>query len=69
MAGQWKNEFLAELHTAYEAIYTKYEQQTKGLNEAQLNWKPNADKWSVAECLQHLIITAEGYLPQVAKQL
>jgi hypothetical protein len=69
MARQWKNDFLAELHAAYEAVYVAYEQQTQHLDERQLNWKPNADKWSVAECLQHLIITAEGYLPQVAKQL
>jgi len=26
----------------------------KGLNEAQLNYKPDADKWSVAECVKHI---------------
>jgi len=27
---------------------------TKGLSEAQLNFKPAADKWSVAECIKHI---------------
>lgn len=27
------------------------------LSPTQLNWKPNADQWSVAQCLQHLIAT------------
>lgn len=26
----------------------------KGLTEAQLNYKPAADKWSVAECVKHI---------------
>lgn len=26
----------------------------KGLSEAQLNFKPAADKWSVAECIKHI---------------
>lgn len=34
------------------------------LTEAQLNWKPSADKWSIAQCLEHLAITSgkfDGY--------
>lgn len=27
------------------------------LSATQLNWKPSADQWSVAQCLQHLIAT------------
>jgi len=27
---------------------------TKGLSEAQLNFKPAADKWSIAECIKHI---------------
>ncbi|MFN2437786.1 MAG: DinB family protein [Chitinophagaceae bacterium] len=45
----------------------------KGLSEAQLKFKPAADKWSVQECVQHLAISdqnlwmwAEGTLKQPA---
>ncbi len=29
----------------------------KGLSDAQLNWKPDGDTWSVAECVEHLAIS------------
>ncbi|MBO3697367.1 DinB family protein [Roseivirga sp. E12] len=29
----------------------------KGLSEEQLNFKPNAESWSVAECLRHIAIS------------
>ena len=33
-----------------------------GLSVAQINWQPEAGKkWSVAQCLDHLRITADGY--------
>ena len=35
--------------------------QVKGLSEEQLNFKPDADTWSVAECVEHIAIT-EGNL-------
>ena len=28
------------------------------LTEAQLNWKPSAEQWSIAQCLEHLTITS-----------
>ncbi len=33
------------------------------LSPAQLNWKPAPDRWSVAQCLDHLRITNESYWP------
>ena len=32
------------------------------LSEAQLNWKPNAESWSVGQCLEHLIKTNDEVL-------
>src|ERR1051326_5209352 len=29
------------------------------LNDAQLNWKPAPDSWSIAQCLDHLAVTLE----------
>lgn len=34
------------------------------LSYAQLNWKPAPDKWSVGECLKHLIHSNETYYSQ-----
>ena len=33
------------------------------LNQTQLNWKPSAEEWSVAQCFDHLIIANESYFP------
>src|SRR5258707_1166977 len=34
-----------------------------GLSEAQLNWKPAPDKWSIAQCLDHLAVTSSKFDP------
>ena len=36
-----------------------------GLSKEQLNWKPSPERWSVAQCFDHLITTNSGYLPIV----
>jgi DinB family protein len=33
------------------------------LSAAQLNWKPSAERWSIAQCFDHLITSNKGYLP------
>ncbi len=33
----------------------------------QLSWKPNPEKWSIRECLQHLITSNETYFPALDK--
>jgi len=33
------------------------------LTEEQLNWQPAPGSWSVGQCLEHLCITNEAYLP------
>jgi hypothetical protein len=31
------------------------------LTEAQLNWKPSPDQWSIAQCLEHLAVATQGF--------
>jgi len=33
------------------------------LSPTQLNWKPSAERWSIAQCFDHLITSNKGYLP------
>src|SRR5215813_2979452 len=33
------------------------------LTPAQLNWKPSAERWSVAQCFDHLLTSNRGYFP------
>src|SRR5262249_49992923 len=40
-----------------------------GLRAMQLNWKPGADRWSVAQCFDHLLTVNGGYFPIFEKVL
>lgn len=40
-----------------------------GLSDGQLNWRPGAGRWSVAECLDHLTITDNLYIPVLTKAI
>ncbi len=39
------------------------------LTEAQFNWRPAPDRWSIAECIDHLNVTARQYLPQLDESI
>lgn len=34
-----------------------------GMSAGQLNWKPGEKEWSIAQCLDHLIVTHSLYFP------
>ena len=34
-----------------------------GLSTTQFNWHPSPDRWSIGQCVEHLNITTERYLP------
>jgi DinB superfamily len=40
-----------------------------GLSEEQLNWQPAPGSWSVGQCLEHLSVTTEAYLPAMSAAL
>jgi len=37
------------------------------LTNEQLNWKPNAESWSVGQCFEHLIVINSSYFPLLEK--
>lgn len=39
------------------------------LTNEQLNWKPSPGRWSVGQCLEHLCIANEAYLPPISAAL
>ena len=48
---------LPQIFGEAEAIVSDARTLFDHLNERQLNWKPDGDSWSVAQCLEHLIST------------
>ena len=58
-----KHPYLSECITRIERTSQEASEIFGGLNGTQLNWKPNPDKWSVGQCLDHLIVSNSQYFP------
>lgn len=56
---------LSRLTDACTLAVTKF----KTLDAKQLNAKPNADSWSILECIEHLNLYGDYYLPEIQKQI
>lgn len=41
----------------------------RGLTLEQFNWKPSEGQWSIGQCLHHLYVANQVYLPAIAKAL
>ena len=54
---------LSSLVKQIETIADDTERVFGNLSPTQLNWKPSAERWSVAQCFDHLIASNRGYLP------
>ncbi len=53
------------LTSELEKISADVQKTFGSLSAEQLNWKPNAESWSVGQCLEHLIITNNAFLPML----
>ncbi|HLJ85515.1 MAG TPA: DinB family protein [Candidatus Angelobacter sp.] len=61
----WHEQLCESLSASDEAA----KKLVAGLSEEQLNWQPAPGKWSVGQCLEHLCITNEAYLPAISAAL
>jgi len=59
----YQNIALPQIFDEAEAIAGDAKALFGHLNPEQLNWKPAADSWSVAQCLDHLISANRGFHP------
>ena len=56
---------LAEVKSGLDDIARDVQATFGGLDERQLNWRPDASRWSVAQCFDHLV-TANRLMFQAA---
>jgi len=61
----WTVRLIAEL----DAADKKAKELATGLSGEQLNWQPGPGAWSVGQCLEHLSIFNELYLPAISSSL
>ena len=53
------------LRKELQALIQRAETLATNLTAEEMFRRPSADKWSAAECLAHLNITVEQYLPNI----
>lgn len=61
----WPRRLISELDDAD----ARAQRLLNGLTVEDLNWTPAPDSWSVGQCVQHLCLTSEVYLPAMAAAL
>jgi hypothetical protein len=49
----------------FDAIAADADALLAPLSDPQFFWSPSAEVWSIAECLEHLNVTARNYLPML----
>ena len=49
---------LLELKMSYDHMII----ETRNLTPAQLNFKADENSWSIAECLEHIVVTEDGFV-------
>jgi hypothetical protein len=59
--------FIQQILHKGELAKQKVEKELSDVSEAQLNWKPTADQWSVGECLDHLIVSDRLFFDDLKK--
>ena len=50
---------------AFREVLAGWEALAEPLSDEQFNWKPAPDKWSVAQCMDHVSRIATRYLPEL----
>ena len=49
----------------FERLSAEADALVAPLSEEQLTWQPGPDVWSIAQCIEHLNVTARLYLPKL----
>jgi hypothetical protein len=57
------NDELQDLKDDLHAMANDVRKEFSKLSVEQLNWKPGPDRWSVAQCFDHLVTGNAAYFP------
>lgn len=57
------NNDLYKLEEEAQKVAKEVHEYFANLSDRQINWKPNPESWSIAQCLDHLVNTNRKYFP------
>lgn len=58
---------LAGYETEIAQVTSQADDLLRGLSDAQYNWRPATTRWSIAQCMAHIVVTDEIYIPVLQK--
>jgi hypothetical protein len=62
-------EQLEEFRQQIQKIQQQAAELTQGLTEAQFNWRPGPEQWSIEECLAHLTIVGQWEIRAIEESI
>ncbi len=62
-------ELLDDLQARTKTILKRLSSDIAPLSFQELNWKASPESWSILECLQHLNLYGEFYIPEITKAI
>lgn len=62
-------EELRDYFDQFEAIKRDADRLVQGVTPVQLGWRAEPGRWSIAECLEHLVMTGSAYLPEIDRAI
>ena len=65
---QTTNQLINDLIDRTKAVMNTID-KFQNLSEEELNWKENPNSWSVLECIEHLNLYGDFYLPELQKRI
>lgn len=60
---------LQECREQFDAIKRDARDIVGGLTDTQFNWRPSPGAWSIGECLAHLNVAGQFYLPRIDRRI
>lgn len=60
---------LQDYERQFEAIKSEARELWEGMTDAQFNWRSEPGRWSIGECLAHLNVTGQVYLPVIDRRI
>jgi len=61
------NAYLEDVLASADGFMAAIQPAFGALTAAQLNWKPSPQRWSIAQCLDHILITNKLYFPMLVQ--
>lgn len=62
-----KNIYLTPILEELRTLSNRFEKTFGSLTEEQLNWKPSDKEWSIAQCIDHMILANKAYFPTLVQ--